>query len=47
MSLTSFKNIIPCQVVCNKMEIGPISNELKDFKCLENILISKRVLFKN
>ena len=26
------------------MEIDPISNELKDIKCLEKILISKRIL---
>ena len=35
------KNVIPCQAVCNIMEIDPIPNELKDLKCLEKILISK------
>ena len=39
------KNEIPCQVVSNKMAGDPISNELKDFKKLEKVLISKRILF--
>ena len=40
------KNEIPCQTVCNKMYLNPIPDELKDFKKLEKVLISKRILFK-
>ena len=29
------KNLMSCQAVCNKMEIDPIPNELKDLKSLE------------
>ena len=39
------KNLIPCQAVCNKMEIDPAPNELKDLKCLEKKLMFKRILF--
>ena len=37
------KNEIPCQAVCNKMALDPVSDKLKDFKKLE---ISKIILFK-
>ena len=40
------KNEIPCQVVCNKLAVDPIPNELKDFKKIEKLLIPKRILFK-
>ena len=40
------KNEIPCQAVHNKMAVDLITNELKDFKKLEKVLISKRILFK-
>ena len=40
------KNEIPCQAVFNKMSLDPIPDELKDFKNLEKILISKRILFE-
>ena len=32
--------------VQNKMQIDPISTELKDLKRLENMLTSKKILFK-
>ena len=38
------KNEIPCQAVHNKISLDPIPDELKDYKKLEKILISKRTL---
>ena len=35
------KNEIPCQVVCITMALHPMHNELKDFRKLEKVLISK------
>ena len=37
---------MPCQAVFNKMSLDPIPDKLKDFKKLETILISKRIIFK-
>ena len=42
-----YKNEIPCQAFRNKMALDPIQGELKDFKKLEEDLISRGVLFKN
>ena len=39
-------NVIPCKIVCNKIEIDHIPNEVRGLKRLEIILISKRILFK-
>ena len=41
-----YKNEIPCQAVCNKMDLDPMPDELKDLKKLEKVLILKRTLFK-
>ena len=38
------KNEIPCLAVHNKISLDPIPDELKDYKKLEKILISKRTL---
>ena len=40
------RNEILCQAVFNKMSLDSIPDELKDFKKLEKILISKRIIFK-
>ena len=40
------KNEIPCQAVCNKMALDPVPDELRHLRKLENVLISKRLLFK-
>ena len=40
------KTEIPCQAICNKMAVDPIPNELKNFKKLEKVFTSKRILFK-
>ena len=37
------KRIWKCQAVFNKMNLNPITDELKDFKKFEKILISKRI----
>ena len=37
-----YKNEIPCQVVCNKMALALILDELKDFKKLEEALILRK-----
>ena len=39
-------NEIPCQTVYNKVALDLIPGELKDLKRLEEVLISKLVLFK-
>ena len=44
MLLPSLKNEIPCQAIHNKISLDPIPDELKDYKKLEKILISKRTL---
>ena len=31
-AISTYKNEIPCQTVCNKMALDPIPDELKDFK---------------
>ena len=41
-----YKNEIPCQAVCNKMALDPISDQLKYLKKLEKVLISKSISFK-
>ena len=41
-----YKNETLYQAVCNKMVLDPIPDELRDFKKLESVLISKRILFK-
>ena len=41
-----YKNEIPCQAVCNKIDLDLIPDELTNLKKLEKILISKRLLFK-
>ena len=40
-----YKNETPSQAVCNKMALDPLPDELKDFKKLGDILISKRFFF--
>ena len=40
------RNKIPYQAVFSKMSLDSIPDELKDFKKLENILISKKITFK-
>ena len=40
------KNKIPCQAVCNKLEVADIPQELKSLNKLEITLISHRLLFK-
>ena len=40
------KNEIPFQTVCNKMALDPLPDELKTFKKLEKMLVSKRIWFK-
>ena len=35
-----------CQVVCNKMPLDPLPDELKDLKRLKKKLIFKIILFK-
>ena len=40
------KNEIPCQAVCNKIALDPTPDGWKNFKKLEKVLISKRILFK-
>ena len=40
------KGNIPCQAVCNEMELEEIPPELKCLKKLESILISKRISFQ-
>ena len=39
-------NEIPCQTVYNKVALDLIPGELKDLKRLEEVLISKLILFK-
>ena len=41
-----YKNEIPFQEVCNKKDLDPLSDDLKDLNKLEKALISKRILFK-
>ena len=41
-----YKNEIPCQAVCNKLALEPIPDEFRHFKKLENLLVSKRILFE-
>ena len=40
------RNEIPCQAVFNKMSLDSIPDQLKDFKKLQKILISKKIIFK-
>ena len=35
-----------CQIVFNKVSLDLIPDELNDFKKIEKILISKRIIFK-
>ena len=37
------KNHILCKLVCNKMALAPIPDELKDSKKLEKVSISKKI----
>ena len=37
---------MPCKAVFNKMSLDPVPDELKDFKKLEKILISRRIILK-
>ena len=37
--------LLPCQAVCNKIEIDDLPNEMKYLNRLENISISKQILF--
>ena len=41
-----YKNEILCQAVCNKMALDPIPDQLKYFKKIEKVLLSKRIFFK-
>ena len=41
-----YQNEIPCQAVCNKTDLDPMPDELKDLKKLEKVFILKRTLFK-
>ena len=40
------KNKIPCQAVCNNMQINELPDNFSDIRRLEKIIISKRLLFK-
>ena len=40
------KNEMQCQAVFNKVSLDLIPDELNDFKKIEKILISKRIIFK-
>ena len=40
------KKKIPCQAVCNKLEIYQSPIEINDIRKLEKVIISKRILFK-
>ena len=40
------RNKTPRQAVCNKLEIGGIPQVFQDLRRLEEVLISKRILFK-
>ena len=40
------KKKVPCQAVCNKLEVFEFPKELKGLKKLEKIIIAKRLLFK-
>ena len=39
-------NEIPCQEIFNKMSLDSIPDELKDFKKIEKISISRKIIFK-
>ena len=38
---------MPCQAVSNKLELHNLSTEFESIRKLENVLIAKRILFKN
>ena len=40
------KKKIPCQAVCNKLQLFELPNEINDLRKLEKVIISKRILFK-
>ena len=40
------KGKIPCQAVCNKLEVEAAPKVLQDLRRLEKVLISRRILFK-
>ena len=40
------KNKVPCQAVCNKLDVVPLAPEISSLRHLEKVLISKRILFK-
>ena len=41
------KSSMPCQAVSNKLELHNLSTEFESIRKLENVLIAKRILFKN
>ena len=40
------KKKIPCQAVCNKLQLFELPNEINDLRKLEKVIISKGILFK-
>ena len=40
------KRKIPCQAVCNNLEVEAFPKVLQDLRRLEKVLISRRILFK-
>ena len=40
------KNCIPCQAVCNMLEVCELPKEFKDIRRLERVLVARRLLFK-
>ena len=41
-----FKKCIPCQAVCNMLEVSELPKQFRDIRRLERVLIARRVLFK-
>ena len=40
------QNCIPCQAVCNMLEVSELPEEFRDIRRLERVLIARRLLFK-